>query len=102
VFGEAGREAFVPISDRAAGLRILPQVMRELGVPMFAQGGITGYRSIHDTYAASSATPSIVYSPTINGVGLSMGELAMVLERDHKKLLKAVAKKDILARRRRG
>lgn len=31
VFGERGREAFVPIYDKAAGLRILPQVMKELG-----------------------------------------------------------------------
>ncbi len=38
IFGEAGREAFVPISDRAAGLRILPQVMRELGIPGYAKG----------------------------------------------------------------
>lgn len=42
VFGEAGTEAFVPISDRAAGLRILPAVLRGLGVPAFAKGGIIG------------------------------------------------------------
>lgn len=42
VFGEAGREAFVPISDRAAGLRILPRVMRELGFQQFAKGGFAG------------------------------------------------------------
>ena len=39
-------EAFVPISDRAAGLRILPQVMRELGVRQFAKGGFSGSQSI--------------------------------------------------------
>jgi len=38
-------EAFVPISDRAAGLRILPQVMRELGVRTFASGGMVGHGS---------------------------------------------------------
>ncbi|MCK9571468.1 hypothetical protein M0R72_21140 [Candidatus Pacearchaeota archaeon] len=103
VFGEAGREAFVPISDRAAGLRILPQVMRELGVRTFASGGIAGSGSgIVATGYKFGDSPSIIYSPTINGVGISMDELQMVLERDHKKLLKAVAKKDILARRRRG
>jgi TP901 family phage tail tape measure protein len=38
-------EAFVPISDRAAGLRILPQVMAELGVRRFASGGFSGNAS---------------------------------------------------------
>jgi hypothetical protein len=45
VFGEAGREAFVPISDRAAGRRILPQVMKELGIRTFASGGFAGHGS---------------------------------------------------------
>jgi hypothetical protein len=42
IFGESGREAFVPIADRAAGLRILPRVMAELGVRAFARGGLVG------------------------------------------------------------
>jgi hypothetical protein len=54
VFGEAGREAFVPISDRAAGLRILPQVMRELGVRQFAQGGFSGRQSMSTAISPSS------------------------------------------------
>lgn len=54
VFGEAGREAFVPISDRAAGLRILPRVMQELGVATFAQGGIVQSQSVSGSGAVSS------------------------------------------------
>jgi len=42
MYGEEGREAFVPIADRAAGLRILPQVMAELGIKRFASGGFSG------------------------------------------------------------
>jgi hypothetical protein len=54
MFGEKGREAFVPISDRAAGLRILPQVMRELGVRQFATGGFTGGNSINAAIGPST------------------------------------------------
>jgi hypothetical protein len=64
VFGEAGREAFVPISDRAAGLRILPQVMRELGIATFADGGIVQSQSITGSGAVSSTLGQTV----VNGV----------------------------------
>ena len=67
VFGEAGREAFVPISDRAAGLRILPQVMRELGVAAFADGGIVQSQSITGSGAVSSTLGQTV----VNGVATS-------------------------------
>lgn len=43
MFGERGREAYVPIANRAAGLKVLPQVMRELGVSTFADGGVMGW-----------------------------------------------------------
>ncbi len=42
LMGEAGREAYVPIGDRAAGIAMLPQLMRELGIPTMADGGILG------------------------------------------------------------
>ncbi len=67
VFGEAGREAFVPISDRAAGLRILPQVMRELGVAAFADGGIVQSQSITGSGAVSSTLGQTI----VNGVATS-------------------------------
>lgn len=67
VFGEAGREAFVPISDRAAGLRILPQVMRELGIATFADGGIVQSQSI----AGSGAVSSTLGQTIVNGVATS-------------------------------
>lgn len=99
VFGEAGREAFVPISDRAAGLRILPQVMRELGVRTFAQGGIVGgFSAIMESIGSTTIAP--VYH--INGSGLSESQLLSVMERNNKKILAQVAKKDVLARKRRG
>jgi hypothetical protein len=76
VFGESGREAFVPISDRAAGLRILPRVMQELGVATFAQGGIVG--------PGGRSSPiggvSLNYAPTIQGSGLSEGQLKRMLK----------------------
>ena len=64
IFGEAGREAFVPISDRAAGLRILPQVMRELGVAAFATGGIIQSQSI----SGSGAITSTLGQTVVDGV----------------------------------
>ena len=67
VFGEAGREAFVPISDRAAGLRILPRVMRELGVAAFADGGIVQSQSITGSGAVSSTLGQTI----VNGVATS-------------------------------
>lgn len=67
VFGEAGREAFVPISDRAAGLRILPQVMRELGIATFADGGIVQNQSITGSGAVSSTLGQTI----VNGVATS-------------------------------
>ena len=63
MFGEAGREAFVPISDRAAGLRILPRVMQELGVATFAQGGIVQNQSV----SGSGAVSSMLGQTIING-----------------------------------
>jgi hypothetical protein len=64
VFGEAGREAFVPISDRAAGLRILPQVMQELGVQTFAEGGFTQSQSV----TGSGEVRSTLGQTIVNGV----------------------------------
>lgn len=94
VFGEAGREAFVPISDRAAGLRILPQVMRELGVRTFAQGGIVGgFSAIMESVGGTSIGQITV----INHANEPVNE-----EKLAKKILAQVAKKDVLARKRRG
>lgn len=101
VFGEAGREAFVPISDRAAGRRILPQVMKELGVRTFATGGIAGsggLSALVESIGGNTFAP--VYH--INGSGLSSSQLATVLEKHDKKLLEQVAKKTVLSARRRG
>jgi hypothetical protein len=101
VFGEAGREAFVPISDRSAGLRILPQVMRELGVRTFATGGIAGSGGLSALVESIGGT-TIAPVYNINGSGLSSSQLATVLEKHDKKLLEQVAKKTVLSARRRG
>lgn len=100
VFGEAGREAFVPISDRAAGLRILPQVMRELGVRRFAMGGFAGGSAQNALAAIGNVTH--VYAPNIQGVGLSREEIAILLEKDHKAFLKEVARAEMGGRNRRS
>ena len=101
LIGEAGREAGVPISDRAAGLRILPQVMRELGVGTFATGGFAGsggLSSIVESMGGNTIAP--VYN--INGSGLSESQLGRVMEKHDKKLLDQVAKKIKLSARGRG
>lgn len=101
VFGEAGREAFVPISDKAAGRRILPQVMRELGVRAFATGGIVGSGGL-SALTESIGPTSIVYSPTINADGLSKSQALSLVSRSQDKFLEKVAKKIKLSGRRRG
>lgn len=93
VFGEAGREAFVPISDRAAGRRILPQVMRELGVPMFAHGGIVGQGNVSDIIGSTSIGQITV----INHANEPVDESKLA-----KRILEQVAKKQVLAKKRRG
>jgi len=42
MFGEAGREAFVPLDDKAAGMEILRQILPEFAPMKFATGGIIG------------------------------------------------------------
>jgi TP901 family phage tail tape measure protein len=96
VFGEAGREAFVPISDRSAGLRILPQVMRELGVRTFATGGIVGSGGL-STIMESIGGTSIGQITVINHANEPVNE-----EKLAKKILEQVAKKTVLSARRRG
>jgi hypothetical protein len=92
VFGEAGREAFVPISDRAAGLRILPQVMRELGVRQFASGGFAGQ-------AGSSAIAAIGNSYKFGNIvinaapGMNTDDLARKVVKEIKKAQLDAAKK---------
>jgi hypothetical protein len=96
VFGEAGREAFVPISDRAAGRRILPQVMKELGVRTFATGGIVGSGGL-STIMESIGGTSIGQITVINHANEPVNE-----EKLAKKILEQVAKKTVLSARRRG
>lgn len=98
VFGEAGREAFVPISDRAAGRRILPQVMSELGVRMFASGGFVGKANV----SAAIGGTNLYYSPVINGSGLSEAQLKKVLKEEREATLKAVAAKQYSVWKGRG
>jgi len=88
VFGEAGREAFVPISDRAAGLRILPRVMQELGVATFARGGIVG------SGGSSGAIGGVTlnYAPKIQGAGMSEGQLKRMLKESGNDLMRQVEK----------
>jgi TP901 family phage tail tape measure protein len=102
VFGEAGREAFVPISDRQAGLRILPQVMKELGVRQFASGGIVGSGGGLQNLSDAIGPTTITYAPVINGSGLSEAALQRVLEKERKKIFAEVAKKSVVARRHRS
>lgn len=94
------REAFVPISDRSAGLRILPQVMKELGVPMFAAGGIVG--GGRSSVLESIGPTNITYAPTINANGLNKAEALSLIEKSQDKFLAKVAKKQVLAAKRRG
>ena len=101
VFGEAGREAFVPISDRAAGRRILPQVMKELGVRTFATGGIAGSGGLSAIMESIGPT-TITYAPTINADGLSKSQAQSLIDRSQDKFLEKVAKKQVLAKKRRG
>jgi TP901 family phage tail tape measure protein len=42
IFGEAGREALVPLDDKTAGWNILRQILPEFGIQPFAEGGIVG------------------------------------------------------------
>ena len=88
IFGEAGREAFVPISDRAAGLRILPRVMQELGVATFARGGIVG------SGGSSGAIGGVTlnYAPKIQGAGMSEGQLKRMLKESGNDLMRQVEK----------
>jgi hypothetical protein len=90
---EAGREAFVPISDRAAGLRVLPQVMRELGVKQFARGGFTGSSGS----ISAAIGPSIGNITVINHANQPVDEARLA-----KEIIAKIAKKDVLARKRRG
>jgi hypothetical protein len=92
IFGEAGREAFVPISDRAAGLRILPQVMRELGVRQFAQGGFSG--NAGSNISADIMRPMVFnHTTNVNGSGLSESKLRQVLKDERKQMITDVARK---------
>ncbi len=86
VFGEAGREAFVPISDRAAGLRILPQVMRELGVRTFAAGGIAGRGGL------SSGMPAITIDARLIVSGSSRAEIAPILAAHKRQIMREIPK----------
>jgi hypothetical protein len=87
VFGEAGREAFVPISDRAAGRRILPQVMRELGVRQFAQGGFSGRANV------SAAIGGITINMPLNVSGSSKAEIMPLLAAHKKAIMQELPKK---------
>jgi len=90
LIGEAGLEAGVPISDRSAGLRILPHVMSALGVRMMARGGIVGSGS-----AAAAINPSVtigdikIYAPP----GMDTTQLARKVAKEIKKEQLAAAKK---------
>jgi hypothetical protein len=101
LIGEAGREAGVPISDRSAGLRILPQVMRELGVRTFATGGFAGSGGL-STIMGSVEASNFTYAPTINADGLSKSQAQALIDRSQDKFLEKVAKKIKLSARRRG
>ena len=77
VFGEAGREALVPLDDKAAGKRILAQILPEFGIPAFASGGIVGSSSRgSQTLISVSFTDfvdSVVYGSTQIAKGLKEG-----------------------------
>jgi len=101
VIGDNRREAYVPISDRAAGRRILPQVMKELGVRTFATGGIAGSGGLSSLVESIGPT-TITYAPTINADGLSKSQAQALIDRSQDKFLEKVAKKQVLSKRRRG
>jgi hypothetical protein len=99
VFGEAGTEAFVPISNRAAGLRILPRVLSGLGIRHFANGGIVGRGS---SLSAASESSQYVFAPVINGVGLSKQEVKELLREEYPNFMATVAKGGVMAGGRRS
>lgn len=78
----------MPISDRAAGLRILPRVMQELGVATFARGGIVG------SGGSSGAIGGVTlnYAPKIQGAGMSEGQLKRMLKESSNDLMRQVEK----------
>jgi hypothetical protein len=100
IFGEAGREAAVPISDRAAGLRILPQVMAELGVRRFASGGFSGGSPVNFSDVGGKIIIAPVYH--FNGVGLSKEEILEVMDKNNQNLYKGIARRNALGKGRRS
>jgi hypothetical protein len=81
-------EAFVPISDRAAGLRILPQVMRELGIRQFAKGGFAGGSNA----TAAIGSPITINMP-LNVSGSSKAEIMPLLTAHKKAIMKELPQK---------
>lgn len=84
VFGEAGREAFVPLDDKSAGWRILSKILPEFGVRAFAQGGIVGRSA---SIPAPTRNITLNYSPIIQGSNLSKSELLDILDQHKNELL---------------
>lgn len=74
--------------------------MKELGVPMFAKGGIVG--SGGSSVLESIGPTNVTYAPTINANGLNKAEALSLIEKSQDKFLAKVAKKQVLAAKRRG
>jgi hypothetical protein len=96
VRGEAGPELILPLNDRRRTAELLRQYLPR--AKAYASGGLVGGSISIASEVAMRANQSIVYSPTINGTGLSKHEIETLLEKDHAKLLKEFDKRDALAR----
>jgi hypothetical protein len=76
IFGEAGREALVPLDNRAAGWDILRQILPEFGIQPFADGGIVGWGgssniTINTTQPSSSDRETLVIVVDMSGKELT-------------------------------
>jgi hypothetical protein len=76
LYGEAGREAFIPLDDKAAGWDILRQILPEFGIQPFAAGGIVGRGSSNitintTTQPSSSERETLVIVVDVSGKELT-------------------------------
>jgi hypothetical protein len=91
LFGEAGREAFVPLDDKQAGWNILSQILPEFGIKPFAAGGIVG--GVGLAYSNSpTVNITLHYAPVIPA-GLDKDEIMDLLQEDHAALIEEIEQK---------
>jgi len=98
VFGEAGPEAFIPLYDKPAAMRILPVVLDALGVRSFAKGGVVG--AIRSDPVAMPKGDTFVFSPVVSGGNAT--ENRKMLKDMFKEFKASLSRADYRAQKRRG